>query len=678
MNIEKKTEKISQYISFLLASIITLVVILLLNGINNSLNTDFIKQNLFVDITQFTPEMSEKMQYILGTITFVISYISFQIFINRVKEYKNVELLSKIMFPSGFIIIVILTIIINIIEPFYINLIKLFNTPFINLMIYILITFIFIKALFVYKIIQEKLERFWYILFGLSFFATLLLAKSYITSSYFYNDYFVSYHFDAYFYPVYKVYCGYTQLIDFNNLYGFYSYFLVPFFKLLGGVNMYNFSIIMAGLVFITLISITITIYLVLRNKLVAFVSSLALSFIIIIAPSLYQGKFYLQGVPHRILFPAIILLLCTLIIKCRNTKLRKLIEILGYLASGLSLLWNIDTGLVVVITYLAFHIYINALELNINDKKLWIQIVKQIFFTFLVVLCSYLTLTLITYVRAGQFISFNDIFYGQMLFYKYGFGMLRMPLSHPWIIVIIIYAVALVKSFENIKFLKHNHSTTSRINGIMYFILAVIGLGIFSYYQGRSHLYVFTFTIWPALIILAMIADEYLIEFIATVKDKTSVFMKIYNISKLIFTMGIVSVLSISFIVRMPGYIQMTTTSTEADESITPILTEITSGELNNERIDIIAFNADSIYSINNDINIANIPATIDWFTKSDVQKVIDYLATTNSNVIMDTGSYNMLLKYNNDQLNVVLSRFTLKKQTDKFVLWENTIAKE
>jgi hypothetical protein len=78
------------------------------------------------------------------------------------------------------------------------------------------------------------------------------------------------------------------------------------------------------------------------------------------------------------------------------------------------------------------------------------------------------------------------------------------------------------------------------------------------------------------------------------------------------------------------------------------------------------------SIYCLRKDTNIENVPEPIDWFTKSDIQKVIDSVSNSNNYLIMDINCYNVLQTNCSDQLNQVLSRYTFIEQTDKFYLWK------
>ena len=83
-------------------------------------------------------------------------------------------------------------------------------------------------------------------------------------------------HFSSYFAPVYKVYSGQTIGIDFTNLYGFYQYFYELFFKLFHKSSIQFFSVINTVLVCLSVIFVAMTLYLNIKNKLIALVFFLA------------------------------------------------------------------------------------------------------------------------------------------------------------------------------------------------------------------------------------------------------------------------------------------------------------------------------------------------------------------------------------------------------------------
>ena len=231
---------------------------------------------------------------------------------------------------------------------------------------------------------------------------------------------------------------------------------------------------------------------------------------------------------------------------------------------------------------------------------------------------------------------------------------------------------IALAKSLSGLKLVNKDSNETSESKSVMYFVLAIIGLGSFVYYQGRSHLYVFAYVLWPGILILVLLAEDFMHECLLCIKNKCNRFDKLYSFLKTVFVLCIIGVISTSFIECYSSYMKSSSNSVTDEKFLTPILNEVTSAKLIHEKVDIISYYAAEIYCQRNDTNIANVPASIDWFTRSDLQKVIDYISKSKNYMIMDLDSYEILKQNNAKQLNQALSHYTLIKQTDRFYLWQ------
>jgi len=315
--------KITSCFAFLAATTVTIIIGILLNFVPNVLDTEHIINTYNFGIEYFVPETSEKLQYIICTLSFPILYILFHLWFRNYSIKGNALLINGRLKFLEIVFIVEGIIFINYIDPFYVSTITLSEDWWIILGYTVFGMLLFAISMNIFNNIQDK-RTVAVFLFMIILVFIFFLAKLYVTSSYFNNNVFVSRHFDAYFYPVYKVYCGQTPLVDFNCLYGFYPYFLAPIFKIFGGISMYRFSLVMAGLIFISLSSIAATIFILCKNKIVAFFGSIAVVFTMSIFPLLYDGTYYHQNFPHRVPFPTLLILLCSfLIVYVAGSKLR-------------------------------------------------------------------------------------------------------------------------------------------------------------------------------------------------------------------------------------------------------------------------------------------------------------------------------------------------------------------
>src|SRR5262249_32645487 len=110
-----------------------------------------------------------------------------------------------------------------------------------------------------------------------------------------------------------------------------------------------------------------------------------------------------------------------------------------------------------------------------------------------------------VMYLLHGAFPDYLQFFRYQKLFYISGFFMLPMKLPGTWVLVLLVYLAGLTYA----SFALAAHAGTIRAK--MMFLLSVLGLGLFSYYQGRSHHYVLTLVWWPCFLLMTLFLDELL-----------------------------------------------------------------------------------------------------------------------------------------------------------------------
>jgi hypothetical protein len=104
-----------------------------------------------------------------------------------------------------------------------------------------------------------------------------------------------------------------------------------------------------------------------------------------------------------------------------------------------------------------------------------------------------------------GVWPQFEHLFDYQRLFYMTGFNMLPMSLGGTWLLIVLAYLVGIAQSVAAL--LARQRSVTQTL----VFALSVLGLGLFSYYQGRSHNQCLLICSWPALLLLAVYWDQLL-----------------------------------------------------------------------------------------------------------------------------------------------------------------------
>lgn len=502
------------------------------------------------------------------------------------------------------------------------------------------------------------------------------LSKLYYTPAYDFSDAAVM-HFSSYFAPVYKVYSGQTIGIDFTNLYGFYPYFYELIFKLFHKSSIQFFSVINTVLVCLSVIFVAMTLYLNIKNKLIALVFFLAYVYLYnLINVFSTQSVFYLQFMPHRIFFITLIFALASIYLKTDNGSKKNLLTVCGYIISCAAILWNTESGLVVLVAWSCFLFYIKLFLLNNEPVKDKIKILLPYMAApFLTVLAAFICVEILTYMRTGQWLDFYRCFYFQALFYKSGYYMLRMPLiSHPWFIILIIYAIAEAKVINCI--LSFQNCDKDQINrAAIYIMLAIAGMGLFVYYQGRSYILNLFIVSFPALLILAGFADEWLYNM-----PKDYKFLAKFYWLKPVLLMLPVSYFLLSCLycvfVKNPNFSFDIVKKNTAEAGICMqnyrFITENTDSA---KMVDIITLDSSMLYSMLNKKDTLRFNSVVDWSDKEQYNKIFEYLEKSKAVLVMDRYTLNNLKMYEKDKLEKLfrVQNYTLRAFNENLYIFEN-----
>lgn len=220
-------------------------------------------------------------------------------------------------------------------------------------------------------------------------------------------------HYDAYFYPVYRIARGDTCYVDFDNIYGGYGYLLAPFLREVGTGTIKNFSVIMCCLVFITFNAIFYILYKMCHNKVVSLIGLLACIYYPAIFMIKQQGNaYYLQYMPHRMLFPCII---GALIVKWTNITRdveKRVWCVIIYILGGISVFWNVETGVVCVIGTTLFFLMWGAIK-----KKNYRYFLGNMLGAMGSIMGAFVLINVITYMRTTEFITMQTFLFGTKMF---------------------------------------------------------------------------------------------------------------------------------------------------------------------------------------------------------------------------------------------------------------------
>ena len=316
-------------------------------------------------------------------------------------------------------------------------------------------------------------------------------------------------HFDLPLGAINQTIHGRTALVDMTSQYGvLYPYVaalvLSPFQLTVQGVTLF--------FTFVTLLSLLFT-YLAVARKIgggslatpLIFLSIIGLSY-----PYFCAGFFdfsvscpiaYYQGYPLRVVCGAFFIWFVSVYFARKNWWLL----LAGYAAAGLSVLWNADTGVVVLIAWTGTNLF-DALATHLpNWRKTARALLLHCLLACLAVAASAGAYNLFAWLRCGQWPKFEAYSQYQRIFYVSGYFMLPMNPCEFWQPVVLIHLVTIFRCMRRL--LQRNADATTR----WYWFIALYGLGIFSYYQGRSHVCCLTAVLYPAIMLAAFLAVDIL-----------------------------------------------------------------------------------------------------------------------------------------------------------------------
>ncbi len=310
-------------------------------------------------------------------------------------------------------------------------------------------------------------------------------------------------HFCAVFDPVSQVSLGRHLLVDCNSQYGLYADFLAPIFGVIG-LSITRFTAVLGLIEACSFAAIWFVLDGAVSRGVLKWLGLLSLLyngwalFLLKLVPC-HTDYFecYFQYMPLRFCFPAGLLLLYW---SWLNRPRAWLYWFTAFFVA-VGVLWNIDSGIVVWLTWLA------ALWLDAWHEPDWSTRLKAavrhtlaVTATLAMVIAAY---AVAKYLTAGQWPDFAGLFAYQRLFYIHGFNMLPMPLPGIWILVVLVYLAGLARGLAAL-----GTGDPSPRPALVFFI-SILGCGLFSYFQGRSHPLVLLLAWWPALVLLPLLLDE-------------------------------------------------------------------------------------------------------------------------------------------------------------------------
>ncbi len=306
------------------------------------------------------------------------------------------------------------------------------------------------------------------------------------------------YNFNAVYYSMTQVYSGLPMLVNgFSNTYGLYPHFLNLIFHFTG-LSVYKFSLVMAIIIGISFIANFYSLKQYVNNKVILFLGMSAVIFFPFLNFKFGQNfdcnfAFY----PIRYIIPSTLIFLASVYFKNRS----KVIYWSTTVIQAFFVLWNPEIGLVSYLSWLAVNTFIDfyTSENKINFKQIVIHWAAGIG----MLIVAFYSYKLIISAIYGSSPDLASLFSTIAVFSKVGAGLLPMSLVHPWNIMMVIVMLGMTYAIS--KWFRKEITPKAA----MVFLLSVLSVGFFVYFEGRSHNWQLAQSSGMCLLLLTVMGDD-------------------------------------------------------------------------------------------------------------------------------------------------------------------------
>ena len=457
-------------------------------------------------------------------------------------------------------------------------------------------------------------------------------------------------HANPIFYSFAQVAAGKVMLVNLSGQYGFYPIFLNPIFKLIG-LNILSVTSLMGLLIALNYLFIFLFLNRMVKNKVILLLGfSTVVLYFLYSTGSSYISYPYFQYYPIRTFFPALLLLLSSVYFKNKN----KILYYLLFIISSVAILWNFDSGIMVFASWMLAVIYLEGTNLNkkIMIKNIFLHVVTGAASVGLVV-ASYFAYA---FLRSGYMPDWSLFSQHQGLFYN-GLMSIAMPFPHVWILVVFLLLSGLLLSVKK-WLVKDCDNKTASI-----FILSILGTGLFSYYESRSHDATFFAPLYIYIILLVIFTD--------VIFNRITSNRKLYG-ETVLFLLLLFFILSSPFSIIsngkyyskwfFTGFNSLINTS-NAETTVSRNVDFIKKHTKERENVVILAGYHDGAYYLESHTrSVLNMPSFSELISKREVNDAIDFLRCNGSYKVFVHPFSEFYAQSGNDLVDVRINQ-TIKK---------------
>ena len=282
---------------------------------------------------------------------------------------------------------------------------------------------------------------------------------------------------------------GHHLLVDFPHIYGGYIEILAPIIRLFPR----EIGTLIASLAIpniLGMLSMLLTARLVVRRPAVLFLCGLTL------LSSEYLGScddLTYGYVSARLFLVPVSLLAATFYFRHPETWSYTIATVLAALSS----VWNLDTGIVFWVSWLGTLLAMAAVARD------WPGIARHLLVQVLTMAAIWIGFFLYLRVTSGQWPDISLLFYFQTLVVGAGYFCLRLLFPDMWVFVLTLYVTGLAAVFCTFVRGKGGWITPVTL------MISLLGIGIFSYFMGRSAPSNLLAVAYPAVLLAAILCSE-------------------------------------------------------------------------------------------------------------------------------------------------------------------------
>ena len=334
-------------------------------------------------------------------------------------------------------------------------------------------------------------------------------------------------HFTVVIHAMVQAVMGKTLLVDQVAQYGCYAHFFEPILRMTG-TGLLPLSILLSLLTVISYVLGFISIRLIAKDKFVqifGFLFLLFFSYFItyfnVLHDYLYNPYYHVK--PIRF-FPAMISIFVMLLYFKKPTKT---LFVLTTVLAALMPFWNLDTGVPVLITWLALIVYDGLLTLRSQDKlsvhaalQYKSEYKRLLAFPFLsalgITLTAVFAVCVFLFFHSGQFPNLRKLIYFHEAFVGAGITSRPMRVFDAWNLVHLFNGLAFIYAVYALFEKRNDYHSRALL------VLSLIGFGIFPYYQNYP-IVENLIHVWHPAILIAVIFIDQLKESLSNATDRNA-----------------------------------------------------------------------------------------------------------------------------------------------------------